>query len=201
MSLVLWSGGFDSTLVLYDLCVEAKRKAVHTWPRALSINHQNVCGNRQAQVARNQIHRKLASRGLEFERTEVNLSHWDESKFYPAGGVGLQQPVIWLPLAILYLQEKEDLYAGWTRGDDVMHYLAELRWSFQYLRDMTHKDGKLHLPLEWTPKFQVLQRLRKAKLVSLPWTCEQPKAGLPCGGCKPCRDLKTARYRLRLEEL
>lgn len=196
MTLILWSGGFDSTLVLYDECVKAKKKNLAP-PKALSISHQNVGANREQRRARKRIAKKLQYRGLKFKYCEISISV--RGKFGVCSAGGLTQPTIWLPTAVLYLEENEDLLAGWCRSDDVMHYLSEIRWTFQYIRDVMLKKGKLDLPLEWTHKHKILRRLRTAGLISLPWTCECPRNWKPCRKCKPCLDLKTARYRLKLE--
>lgn len=196
MTLILWSGGFDSTLVLYDECVRSKKGDLLP-PKALSISHQNVDADREQRRARKCIIRKFQKRGLKFNHCEVSISAKGSFGVCPADG--LTQPTIWLPTAMLYLKEKEDLLVGWCRSDDTMHYLSEIRWVFQYMRDVMWKKGELRLPLEWTDKYGVLGRLRKAGLISLPWTCEEPSNWKPCGRCKPCFDLKTARYRLKLE--
>lgn len=196
MTLILWSGGFDSTLVLYDECVRSKKKGLAP-PRALSISHQNIGANREQRRARKLIAKNLRSRGLKFKYCEVTISV--RGKFGVCSAGGLTQPTIWLPTAMLYLKEKEDLLFGWCRSDDAMHYVGELRWIFQYMRDVMCKEGKLELPLEWTHKYKVIRRLREASLISLPWTCEEPRNWKACGQCKPCLDLKTARFRLKLE--
>ncbi len=195
MTLVLWSGGFDSTLVLYDACVEARKKKL--WPvRTLSINHEQVDANREQRRARRRILARMKKRGLAFSGTEVKITSRGIQAFT---GDGLIQPSIWLPIATLYLMPKEDLLTGWGRGDDVYHHLSEIQWLFKYHMDLMGKKGNLRLPLEWEPKWMILCRLRKARLVSLPWTCEEPKNWRACGKCTPCLDLKTARYRLKLE--
>lgn len=197
MTLILWSGGFDSTLVLYDECVKAKKEG-KGMPRALSINHDQVPAKKQQYRARKAIWKKLKSRGYKFQWSEVSIQ--TKGMFYPVYGAHLVQPGIWIPQAILYLAQKEDLLTGWTAGGDVFHYMYWIRSSFAYHMDTIGKEGKLISPLEFTPKCEVIQRLKKAKLMSLPWTCEDSKTFVPCQKCKPCLDLKTARYRLKLEK-
>ena len=197
MTLVLWSGGFDSTLVLYDACVEAKEKKLPR-VRALSINHDQVGANREQQRARQRLLVCMKKRGLTFNWAEVNISTW--GAFGAPSQAGMVQPGIWMPAAVLYLMPTEDLLTGWARGDDVFHHLGDICGAFDNHARLMDKTGLIRFPLEWTPKWKVLRRLRKARLVSLPWTCEEPKNWRACGKCMPCRDLKTARYRLRLEE-
>lgn len=196
MTLVLWSGGFDSTLVLYDACVEAKKKDLAP-VRAISINHEQVPANREHQKARQRIFVCMKKRGLAFDWAEVNISTW--GTFKADGAAGMVQPGIWLPAAVPYLGPTEDLLTGWARGDDIFHYLNDICGAFEHHARLMGKTGLIQTPLEWTPKWEILRRLREARLVSLPWTCEEPKDWRACGKCQPCRDLKTARYRLRLE--
>lgn len=196
MTLILWSGGCDSTLVLWNACKKAKKEGKEM-PRALSINHAQVGANREQYRARRSIWKKLKARGYDFKWAEVSIV--GKGMFYPVSEGHSLQPPIWIPQAVLYLKAKEELQCGWIRGDDTFHHMAEVRWTFNYLMQLSGKSGTLSFPLEWTPKFMVLSELRKAKLVSLPWTCEEPRNWRACGKCKPCLELKTAQYRLKLE--
>ena len=195
MTLVLWSGGCDSTLVLYDLAREASAKKP---VRALSIEHHGVSAWHEQRRAQGRILARMKRDGLPVEHATMMVTR--SGSFMCAIQAGLSQPPIWLPTATLFLEEKEDLYAGYIREDDVWHYRSQLYSLFGSLMTFQHREGNLILPLEWTYKSEVLSRLKKAKLLDLVWWCEEPKAGKPCGRCIECRRHEAATWALALEE-
>ena len=195
MTLVLWSGGCDSTLVLYDLA----REASYAKPvRALSIEHHGISAGQEQRRAQTRILARMKRDGLPVEHATVMVTR--SGSFMFATQAGLSHPPIWFPTATLFLEEKEDLYAGYIREDDVWHYRSQLYNLFGALQTFQHREGNLILPLEWVSKSQVLGRLKKAKLLDLVWWCEEPKAGKPCGSCIECKRHDAAVIQLALED-
>jgi 7-cyano-7-deazaguanine synthase in queuosine biosynthesis len=115
-------------------------------------------------------------------------------------GGGLIQPITWIPLAASFLHEKEDLYVGYIRGDDLWHYKSQVYWIFTYLQEVCHKHGVLRLPMEWETKYDVIKKLKEVGLFKLCWTCERPSPKeKPCGECVPCCSMNSALWRLSKE--
>lgn len=194
MSLVLWSGGCDSTLVLFELAAEALA-AGKPLPRALSIVYdQQVPAAYQHRKARERILRELAQRGLKIEHSELSLSLSGEN--YVKGSPGLPQPVLWLTAAQLFLEPDEDLYAAYIRGDDIWHYRQFLFSVFDNAQALLRKSGKLQLPLEWESKDGVLKDLQSYGLLKLCWYCEtvRGESMKPCGWCPSCKTMAAGRF-------
>lgn len=194
MALVLWSGGCDSTLVLYDLAREASaEKPV----RALSIEHDGVGAEKEQRRARARVLSRMKRDGLPVKHTTVKITLNGPFFTIPSG---TSQPLIWLPSAILFLDEKEDLYTGYIREDDIWHYRSQLYNLFGVMQAFRGHSGDLILPLEWEPKRSVIARLKNTKLADLVWWCEEPKAGKPCGRCHECERHDSALRDLTLQE-
>lgn len=193
-ALVLWSGGADSTLTLWDVLRDPAIGRVH----ALSFDHHNVPAAREHRRARRSIRAWLRRQGLKFKHTELAIYPNAKIREFDVTGGGLQHPVIWLPNTIPYMRKEEDVYLAYIHGDDFWHHRQSLIWAFGYLAEVAGKVGNLMFPLEYTRKFQVLQRLRKTRgLVSRIWYCENPQAGKPCGKCTSCFTHRTALMQLR----
>ena len=217
MSLVCWSGGADSTLVLCDLLREQKkakkrsrqertdgleRKLLNkeklsdvTDVRTISIRHMQLGANKEQFEARKRIREILRGRGLRFRRAEISFRHTGGFHVKPCG---CTQAMVWLSVAMPYLRSGEKLYIGYVGGDSIWSYWSHLRQVFDSgasVLGLANVD--LETPLFGVSKAEVMHRLRRARLVRATWTCENPKDGRACGQCTPCRRRAVARYELR----
>lgn len=199
MSLVCWSGGCDSTLVLADLLKDSSQEIP---VRSISFTHPQIGLNSQQcelqYIARNKLAMQFKENGWHLERNEVELKYSDNAHQVFCETLG--QAGIWLAFGPVHLKPKEDFYTGWIRGDDIWHksfWLAQTFDAFQYIVENT---GKLRTPLEWTGKADVLKRLAKLELTDLCWWCEEPKKYDACGKCTPCKTHAAALIELEDEE-
>lgn len=189
MALLCWSGGCDSTLILYKL-LKAGNKNVRT----ISINHHQIPAKFQNKTSRMMILRKLAKQGLKVkEHTELNIN-------YDCGGNvsyhNMAQSSIWQFNAMVYLGEKENLYLGYIKPDCIWHYRTELYNLFGNVCRITGRTGKLETPLEWYTKEDVIKELANVGLENLVWWCESPNGEhdfKPCGKCVPCKTVSAAK--------
>lgn len=188
MSLVVWSGGLDSTLALYDLLVQRNHDV-----RAITIIHPQVINSYHAHQNRVNIKAKLCSMGLSFNHTEVTVTQ--KGDFEIDHSDGLIQPQLWIPTAISHLRAHEHLYLGYIKGDDIWHYRTQMYELFNAMQSFRHDDGQLICPLEWIRKDEIIERLKMANLYSLCWYCELSKTLRPCGDCSACLTHKYALQR------
>lgn len=202
MSLVCWSGGHDSTLALLQLA----RKACWANPvKALAIVHPQIPAEAENRKARKAILAWMKAQGYFVVYQEVRIKHqkgyeWNDARtahdkrtFTCTSNGGAMQPQMWIATAALYLEEDEDLYMGYIRGDDVWHYREWVCDLFYNLKTLMYKKGTLQFPLEWTAKYEVIGQLKECGLLDLCWTCEAPADGKACGRCTPCTSLWTAK--------
>lgn len=201
MSLVCWSGGCDSTLLLYALAHEAT-----PWKpvRALNLRFDQVpCAEQQA-AARRRILAYMRSRGLHVEYHEA-VVHNRKGTFVERGN-GLIQAQLWLSMAVSYLNHDEDLFMGYIRSDDMWHYRHDYGNGFQHLQLLAGKTGNLFMPLEWLTKADVILLNKEHNLLDKVWWCEgEPVSSKdgdavtidqvayePCHKCSSCLTHDTA---------
>lgn len=194
MSLILWSGGCDSTLLLFEESARALA-AGEAMPRAISITYNQIPAAEQHRTARRRILQELARRGLKIDHTEFELQRHGELQVDTSHG-GLAQPILWLGIAQAFLAVEEDLMLGYIRSDDIWHYKTPLLQAFEATQAVLKKTGKLQLPLEWLAKDAILKDLSTYGLLKLTWYCETVRgtAMKPCGWCPSCKTMAAGRY-------
>lgn len=193
MSLILWSGGCDSSLLIFEQATKALA-AGEPMPRTLSINYdEQINAGEQQRKVRAAFLKELARRGMKIEATELEIRKQGEGYVQRNG---LPQSCFWLSLAQTFLEEEEDLYLGYVRGDDIWHRRSELIWIFDNTQTILRKTGKLFMPFEWVAKDEVLKDLAAARLDKLVWYCEcvRPGEKKPCGWCPSCKSMSAAKH-------
>lgn len=95
------------------------------------------------------------------------------------------------------VQEKEDLYAGYVKGDDALTYREQLFQAFNVLKFFNGNSGTLKIPFECTPKTKKIHRLKEIGLYKYIWYCENPtKPGRKCGKCASCASHRSALWKI-----
>lgn len=191
--LVAFSGGCDSTLLLYHA---ARKYGTPSEPiRALSFTSDQVSSGARETAARIKILKEFKKRGLHVQQEliELSIKHGDGMLHH-----GLPQAVMWL-YGAQYLQEAETYAIGYIKGDDWIAHQAEFRKIFDSLQKIGDRTGALWTPLQWTEKRGVIHQLGQLDLLKLTWWCgKAPKkrsAG-PCGECHSCQTHETAVWKL-----
>lgn len=198
MALILWSGGCDSTLLLstlVDRCLDIDNEITEV--RALAILHDQINARTEQKAARKNLLKVFKARGCNVRYTELTMK--SRGNFCVEGG-GCPQPVLWITNAMQYLGDEEDLYLGYIRGDDYWTYNTTINWAFDYLQKVLGKRGSIKAPLELMRKSDVIRELKRRRLYSKVWYCENPKNGRKCGKCEPCITHATALERIKYED-
>ncbi|HEX3456844.1 MAG TPA: hypothetical protein VHR97_02725 [Candidatus Baltobacteraceae bacterium] len=203
--LVLWSGGCDSTLVLYE-ALQAGYWQWHaggksfTTVRAISISYGAVPCNAEQRRARDRIKAIFEEKKLVFDHIEVTVSF---EGAWPQRGSdgGAIQSQLWLATAAPYLLDKEDLAISWIDGE--CNNVEAATTAFNALQQLNGKTGKLVTPLWKRYKTDVVDRLKSLELLDACWWCENaadtlktPALDQPCGHCKKCIDHAAALWKL-----
>ena len=190
---VLWSGGFDSTLVLAQ---RAKHSSRENPVLAVSVKHQELGDDKWLleQKAREKLLEVFKKRGyyvkhyiIEIKAHESgNPNNWLVSK----RGESLYQPAWWLCYFLDFLKEGDKLYLGYHQSDGFwvlnQHYIE----TFQNACKLMGKKCELHFPLKIWNKERIIREIKKENLLNLCWTCETPKKEKPCNECESCNDLR-----------
>lgn len=213
--LVCWSGGCDSTLVLYDLAKKAKAmrdapepcyrcqpQAKASWGddtvRAITICHSQVGAEDEQRAARQATLAKFKEWGLTVDAFEIKVDAGSSMEH-----LGLPQALIWL-YASQCLRVEESLYSGYHRGDDFWIFSDKFRKVFKNLQEIGERTGSWLTPLETYAKREIIVKLKEANLYESTWWCDSPKKvtkkgskiqeSKPCGGCTPCITHNMALY-------
>lgn len=197
MSLVLWSGGCDSTLLLHNLLAQRRACLSNDEVRAISITHPQLPANEENKRARTQASKVLEKLHGKFEHLEITITHNDGAVRAIESGGGLTQPMIWVLYASLHLLPAEDLYIGYVKGDCIWNYRHELYAAFNSIQWINHRTGVLKLPLENTGKTDIIKSLKNVGLYRHTWYCEDPVKGKKCSKCTPCKTHRTAVWQLK----
>lgn len=200
---VLFSGGFDSTLVLARLVKEAED---NTSVCAVTIDH-NLTGTQK--LRREYESQLLILRELRKQYPKIKIEHevihiesnWISGDSYNSRG--LAQPILWLCNIIPLLEEKATLYLGYNKDDQAI--LHETNINNLIAAACQIQEGKIiytHWPLKYFTKTEVLKTLIEEfpYLVDLCTSCEaiRYEGEKVCGECVPCTHLKEALFNLTL---
>lgn len=185
---VLWSGGCDSTLLLYELLdmygCENVVAVSYKYPWLLDNKYQTEKLHREAFKA------KLKLRGDKFSNInhtefEINSNTVSGTPMHPLSG-GNPQSVAWLLSVPLYTSSGAFVYTG-TIVEDLPLALNEYYEVFSNISKLLDRDITLRLPYLHLTKPQIVEKLFQYDLYEESWFCEMPLGiNKPCDGCEPC---------------
>ncbi len=201
--IVLFSGGFDSTLVLAKLVSEAEEG---TKVCAVSIEH-NLTGMQKLRreyesqlLILRELRRQFPKIKIEHEVIKVE-SNWISGDSYNSRG--LAQPILWLCNLIPLLEDGDTIYFGYIQDDQAI--LHETNINNLIEASCKIQEGKriyTQYPLKYFPKTEVLKLLMKCfpYLVDFCTSCEDTiyEGERVCGKCLPCAHLKEALLNISL---
>lgn len=201
--LILWSGGLDSSLVLYyalewwhgpqstnwkindryNCEYECSEKDKKPWTLTIESNQLDSKQQELQKISRNKLTKFFKSKKWDFEQKTINLNDTVYCGTFP-------QPLMWLTQAALCIKDEEPLMVGWIRGDDATSHLHELQKLWKILIKLNGKRSKLITPLRFDTKYDVLREIRNKKIENKCWYCESPTdKNRPCGKCIPCLNM------------
>ena len=201
--IILFSGGFDSTLVLARLVKEA---AYNSTVCAVTIDH-NLTGVQK--LRREYESQLLILRELRKQYPKIKIEHevihvesnWISGNSYNSSG--LSQPILWLCNIIPLLKDEDTLYLGYNQNDQAILHEANINNLISAACQI--QEGKVihtHYPLKYFSKTEVLKTLIEEfpYLVDLCTSCESTRyeGEKLCGECIPCTHLKEALFNLTL---
>lgn len=203
-AVVLFSGGFDSTLVLADLVSSVSDTDVIY---AVSIQH-NLTGMQK--LRREYESQLLILRELRKRFPKVKIEHeviTVESNWISgdtSSSTGLAQPILWLCNLIPLLQKGDVVYVGYNKDDQAIVQLDNITNLLKAACAIQeNKKLSVEYPLKYASKIDVLRRMVSdyPYLLDLCTSCESMiYAGeAVCGECVPCRHLKEALMLISLD--
>ena len=191
--LILWSGGLDSTYLLWDRL--SNGYIVDVLYVALSNNDSN---NKREEKARNKL-RKILDKADYSAKIRMEKYHYiPEIK---NNTLQLPQPLLWNEGMVL--NYNKDIHTcveiGYVKGDDFWHFRDKIS-EYQKLMFKVHHevDVSIDYPLEWISKATIIDRMSEdetgKQLLDNIRYCEDGESKDPCGQCPSCIKHEEALY-------
>jgi 7-cyano-7-deazaguanine synthase in queuosine biosynthesis len=202
---IMWSGGTDSTLLLYELLDTYGPQHVHavscTYPWLLATKAETERSYRQSFKA------MLAAKRPDianFDHTELHITQetvsGNQLYIQPGNGPALMQAVSWLISMSTILSEKSYIYTGAIHEDDLSFRQEGYHKALEGINDLICKEIILREPYLWLTKDMIIYKLMQYDIYDNTWHCEMPeKPSCPCGKCSPCILHKSSLLKLSLE--
>lgn len=187
---IMWSGGCDSTLLLYELLEAYGPERVvaisYKFPWLYEKKWETENARRNAfkakMKARDPKYNKF--RHVEMETTIKQV----EGDFINANSMGLPQAVSWMLSIPVYCVSKSYIYTGAIRNDDLTLHLEGYHEMFRGISKTLAKQLYLREPLIYLTKAQVLAKCFQYGIYDDTWFCEMPpEPTVPCYECQPCK--------------
>lgn len=199
--IIVWSGGYDSTLVLLKFL---KNKPKSDSIYIISHSHSLVGSpkNIRESEARSKILSKLEKdyhREIKHIEIKSTISYSDNCNDLVSNSVGLAQPLMWILQTIPLIPDDSTLYFGYLKDDQSVVFRNEIEsiirlgCSIQYNKRIT-----VSFPLLVYTKYNVIRDLiiLNPDYLDLCTTCESVDYTDNCGYCESCVSLRKSLIEL-----
>ena len=188
--LLLWSGGYDSTLIL----IEALRQGYSI--ETLYIDFENnFLKSKRELYKRAVIKNKLEDKFSNIIKDKIV----NQTPIIKLVGTYFQ-PAVWLTQSLLNISNDKINYIslGYIRSSDFWHIHADWLTAFNSLQKCLMRSNIIEplFPLEWLNKKGILSYFKYyyKEIYDLCHTCEMPIMSkgriVDCGKCKCCKNFK-----------
>lgn len=182
--IVLWSGGMDSTYMLFDIAITNPRDMVH----AVTVNNIGFNNNqiKSEKRARKAIKKELKKRKI------TNIQYHDinvQSDFR----YETQQAPLWFTYVMPVIKEGDQLNMAYLGSDgySFFYFNPLLGDAFKTICKLRGIKAEINFLYQAWSKGDIIKKLKKAKLYRITSYCGQPKKNLsPCGKCMKCISVK-----------
>jgi len=181
---VLWSGGLDSTYLIYD---HLKKGDIVD---AFYIDIKNNLEKSKKEKAAIESLSKYFFKNFPGYFFNVGQVIAIDVKFCH-DNFSLHQAPIWIlsSLFTVGLESTDQIEIAYVMNDDAISYLDEIRKAYESLYPFIHKKYPLVFPLSKTKKEDELQFLPKELLENIT-VCETETEEKFCGKCASCKRLR-----------
>lgn len=200
---VLWSGGCDSTLLLYELLTTYGPENVvafsyiYDWLDKRKIENEHY-------------HRELFKKKMALQKldtfvhiaTTIHHTQLQGDNINPKQGGGLPQALGWLLDVPLFAENDSYIYDGGIRSYQLTIRLEDYHKMFDGMIGLMSKNIKLRHPYIYLDKANIIERLINYDIYDTTWFCEMPlEDGSPCLTCDCCKDHMTGLLSLNMRDL
>ena len=195
-NILLYSGGTDSTLLLYELTQAYPDQIV--WTVSIKAPWLDQKKYESELEVRRKFISHLLNKGRLIRHQEVCVSHnlieemqpvaKTEADMLQAECGGCPQAVYWLASLLIYLKSGDYFYYGLLGIDDNASSIENYKYGMNYfLATLDRTNIDLRTPLIHKTKDYVLSKLLAYDIYDYTWHCEMPREkNIPCYKCQPC---------------
>lgn len=198
--MILWSGGLDSTHVVWNHLANNE---------SVDVLYVNVANNEVKSNREFAAQEKIIDVLGAYPSQIRNRYKLDIGSIFPSKNFKSAQAFLWIMAVQLYFDPNlhSHVEAGYIKGDDYWHFKHHAETAHQSLSHAFHENPGFGItyPLEWRDKASIYadyldQPLGKRLLEHVTW-CEAPTIEIPkeCS-CNPCVTMKLAKYKYGLEK-
>jgi len=195
--IVIWSGGYDSTLLLHRELQDHKEATA--WSFIMP-------GISQHKLHSEHVVRERYKKYMQETLSKFKLSHqvinigYDNFNNIPEGC--FSQQTFWTLFSAWFAPKDSTIIFGFHKGDDFWRMHEKVDWMRTYIEQIMEKKITFEYPLQCTPKWQIVHDIKNYGLEENVWTCENPPIPMSeCGECTTCTILRQAKseieYRLK----
>lgn len=189
--IVMWSGGTDSTLLLYELLQTYGPEKViaisYNYPWLLKSKFEME--NRYRELFKAKL-RIVDPRLADFNHSVMTISVDNMIRGnHDNNRIGYIQAASWLLSIPQFATKNSYIYLGSIINDELETVKSEsLNQLFEGICGVIGKDLYLRRPYLLFKKFMIIQKLIEYKLYDSTWFCEMPynTNNKICGKCNPC---------------
>ena len=202
---VIYSGGCDSTLLLYELSKKfgTKKNPV----KALSFNYVQAINPRKIKTekkTRNSFKQYCKKNKIYVDFLDINITtnrKYDKRACESYSFNGIAQPYLWLTSLSTILLGKHNIYFGYIKEDDFWFFKTEFINAFNALQKITGTESRLIFAYSHAYKKNIIKELNENKIYEYTWHCEMPTDdNKRCGTCHPCKKHDQALKQIAEEE-
>ena len=177
--LVLWSGGTDSTYLIYKRLKNGEK---------VDAAYVNLLNN-DTKVVRELKAIKALKKIFDRDFPEQFIYHgviFECDVKQPGGLLVFRQMGIWIQAIISCCSEFHEVSIGYSMGDDAISYLKDIKKTYKsYKKFQNNEFPKLTFPLKKISKSEIFDYL-PTEIVKLITTCEGGDKKDNCGICHKC---------------
>jgi len=148
---LVWSGGMDSTCLLFDLLKE------HDKLKIISFTNSKLSSGDEDSKARQQILKTLNKyhngKFVYIERPLELMNHYQGSH--------------WFTSLSMLIRKDSDVHMGYIRTDDFWHLKDNLESAFYAIQKMDGIDSKLIYDYEWMDKEQIIEKAKSIGIYNI----------------------------------
>lgn len=191
---VLYSGGCDSTLALYETLLLKKTEGLDVSINTISFKSPQLASSKYEEINRNKFFDFLKEQDLHVDKKlMINITN-EGSNGIQTGQCCCPQPAIWLYNMMAYLPVGATVITGYIHGDDFLTMGVFNDWYNSYigLNKLFDKNMDIYMPYAYVNKDEIINRLKNLKIDQYTSYCEHldETNGKPCGRCESCKKHK-----------